>query len=180
MQDVGAEESRQQQPRGEELEGLGIRNHVGTDHGWHSGGDLPASGSEERYTSLDGDYTSGLCEDRSPGDACVSRQSTVNSGHQHGNTDESLHVEAHANVNVNRFTLPKDPREIMTAVILALSILVNIALFMQLRHTEQTVDLDRYDDNTFINGRFADLASQVRADHDLIQAYGLQKTLKEK
>jgi hypothetical protein len=93
---------------------------------------------------------------------------------------ESLHVEANANVNVNRFTLPKDPREILVATLLALSIIVNIVLWMQSRHTEQTVDLDRYDDNTFINGRFAELAAQVKADHDLIQAYGLQKTLKEK
>jgi hypothetical protein len=91
-----------------------------------------------------------------------------------------MHVEANANVNVNRFTLPKDPRELVIAVLLALSILVNVALWLQYKHTEQTVDLDRYDDNTFINGRFADLAAQVRADHDLIQAYGLQKAVKEK
>ncbi len=84
------------------------------------------------------------------------------------------------NVNVNKFTLPKDAREIIVATLLALSVMVNVVLFMQWRHTEQTVDLDRYDDNTFINGRFAELAAQVKADHDLIQAYGLQKTLKEK
>lgn len=99
--------------------------------------------------------------------------------HPEHSQNDSLHVEANANVNVNRFTLPKDPREIMVAVILALSILVNIAMYVQLRHTEQTVDLDRYDDNTFINGRFSDLAAQVKADHDLIQAYGLQKAVKE-
>jgi hypothetical protein len=65
-------------------------------------------------------------------------------------------------------------------MLLALSMLINIALFMAWKHTEQTVDLDRYDDNTFINGRFSDLSAQVKADHDLIQAYGLQKVLKEK
>lgn len=79
-----------------------------------------------------------------------------------------------------RLTLPKDPWQLIVATLLALSILVNIALYMQLRHTEQTVDLDRYDDNTFINGRFADVAAQQKADHELIQAYGLQKALKEK
>lgn len=104
----------------------------------------------------------------------------MNTGHQHGNTDESMHVEAHANVNVNRFTLPKDPREIIVAVLLALSILVNVSIYMQLHHLEQTVDLDRYDDNTFINGRFADLKVEVEAHEKLIQAYGLQKALKEK
>ncbi|HLA60962.1 MAG TPA: hypothetical protein VK626_01830 [Nitrospiraceae bacterium] len=94
--------------------------------------------------------------------------------------DDTVHAEAHANVNVNRFTMPKDPREILVATLLSLSILINVTLYFQLRHTEQTVDLDRYDDNTFINGRFAELASQVKADHDLIQAYGLQKAVKEK
>lgn len=92
---------------------------------------------------------------------------------------DGIDARGGGNVNVNRFTLPKDPREILVAVILSASILVNIALYVQLRHTEQTVDLDRYDDNTFINGRFAEVAAQVKADHDLIQAYGLQKTLKE-
>lgn len=94
--------------------------------------------------------------------------------------NDSIDARGGGNVNVNRFTLPKDPREIIVAVILALSILVNIALYMQLHHLEQTVDLDRYDDNTFINGRFADLKVQVEAQEKLIQAYGLQKTLKEK
>lgn len=100
--------------------------------------------------------------------------------HLEHSPDESINVQAHANVNVNRFTMPKDPREITTAVILALSILVNIALWMSCRHLEQTVDLDRYDDNTFINGRFADLKVQVETHDKLIQAYGLQKSLKEK
>ena len=91
-----------------------------------------------------------------------------------------LHAAEGSNVNVNRFTLPKDPRELIIAVILAASILVNIVMYVSYRHLEQTVDLDRYDDNTFINGRFADLAAQVRSDHELITAYGLQKAVKEK
>lgn len=98
----------------------------------------------------------------------------------HDESTDSIHAEQHSHVNVNRLQLPKDPREIVVATLLALSILVNIALFLMYRHTQQTVDLDRYDDNTFINGRFADLATQVKADHDLIQAYGLQKAVKEK
>lgn len=100
--------------------------------------------------------------------------------HPEHSPDESVHVAEHANVNVNRFTLPKDPRELIIAVLLSLSIMVNIVLLIQYHHLEQTVDLDRYDDNTFINGRFAELAQQVKSDHDLIQAYGLQKAVKEK
>jgi hypothetical protein len=93
---------------------------------------------------------------------------------------EPIDARGGGNVNVNRFTLPKDPREILVATLLALSILVNVVMWATYRHLNQTVDLDRYDDNTFINGRFADLAAQVKADHDLIQAYGLQKAVKEK
>jgi hypothetical protein len=93
---------------------------------------------------------------------------------------DTIDARGGGNVNVNRFTLPKDAREIIVAVLLSLSIMVNVMMWVSYRHLNQTVDLDRYDDNTFINGRFADLAAQVRADHDLIQAYGLQKTLKEK
>jgi hypothetical protein len=94
-------------------------------------------------------------------------------------SDDSVHGNT-APVQIARFTLPKDPWQLGTAILLALSILVNVALFMAYRHTEQTVDLDRYDDNTFINGRFSDLVAQVKADHELIQAYGLQKAVKEK
>lgn len=94
--------------------------------------------------------------------------------------DERVTGSENAHININRFTLPKDPRELIVAILLALSIAVNGVMLFQLRHLEQTVDLDRYDDNTFINGRFAELAAQVRADHDLIQAYGLQKAVREK
>jgi hypothetical protein len=100
--------------------------------------------------------------------------------HPENSHNDSVTAHEGSHVNVNRFTMPKDPWQLGTAVLLALSILVNVALFMAWKHTEQTVDLDRYDDNTFINGRFADLVAQVKADHDLIQAYGLQKSLKEK
>lgn len=95
-------------------------------------------------------------------------------------SDDSVTAHEGANVNVNRFTVPRDPVAILTAILLALSIVGNVAMYLSYRHLEQTVDLDRYDDNTFINGRFADLSTQVKADHDLIQAYGLQKSLKEK
>lgn len=93
--------------------------------------------------------------------------------------DGSIHGNT-APVQSIRFSLPKDARDLIIATVLALSIIVNVVMFFQLRHLEQTVDLDRYDDNTFINGRFAEVSAQVKADHDLIQAYGLQKAVKEK
>lgn len=100
-------------------------------------------------------------------------------GSSRDNVDDSITACENAHVNVNRFTLPRDPVSLITAILLALSIMGNVAMYLSYRNLNQTVDLDRYDDNTFINGRFADLATQVKADHDLIQAYGLQKAVKE-
>ena len=99
---------------------------------------------------------------------------------QNDPSDERVTGSENAHININRFTLPKDARDIIVATVLAFSIVVNVVMFFQIRHLEQTVDLDRYDDNTFINGRFAELSAQVKADHDLIQAYGLQKAVREK
>lgn len=104
---------------------------------------------------------------------------TISHDESHGHADESVHGNT-APVQSVRFTLPKDARDIIITTLLAISILVNFVLVFQYRHLEQTVDLDRYDDNTFINGRFAELSAQVKADHDLIQAYGLQKAVREK
>jgi hypothetical protein len=105
------------------------------------------------------------------------------SGHTHDERkdcpDESMTATQNGHIQSIKFALPKDARDLIIAVILSLSILVNVAMFMQLRHLEQTVDLDRYDDNTFINGRFAEVSAQVKADHELIQAYGLQKAVKD-
>lgn len=98
---------------------------------------------------------------------------------QSRDSDDSIHGNS-APVQNMRFTLPKDTRDLIVALILSVSILVNVALWFALRDLKQTVDLDRYDDNTFINGRFAELSAQVKADHDLIQAYGLQKAVREK
>lgn len=96
--------------------------------------------------------------------------------------DASVNAGKGANVAQAKLSLslPKDARDLIIATVLALSIVINLAMFVAYRALTQTVDLDRYDDNTFINGRFAELSAQVKADHDLIQAYGLQKSLKER
>lgn len=122
--------------------------------------------TDEHYINID------------PPDADIPR--TPNIGSRRQSPDESISAGAGSHVNYNRFTLPKDPREVIVAIILALSIMVNITMYVSYRSLQQTVDLDRYDDNTFINGRFADLKVEVEAHEKLIQAYGLQKSLKEK
>lgn len=84
-----------------------------------------------------------------------------------GRDTESLHVEANANVNVNRFTLPKDPREIAVAVILAGSILTNIIvgwLLMGAYKDLQTQVWLRDDALTkFVQGPYADTKAHVIA-----------------
>ena len=100
-------------------------------------------------------------------------------GSAHDSPDESVHARDGSNVNVNRFTLPKDARDLIIATLLALSVLVNVALLLMYRYDSQERDLDRYDDGQFITHDFANLKSEVEADHQLIQAYGLQKAVKE-
>jgi len=89
----------------------------------------------------------------------------------------------------NRITLPKDTRH----VLLALSVLVNIALLLMYRYEAQERDLDRYDDavrekatNKEIEGLKArvdtlDKVTQARVDSidKQIQAYGLRKAIQE-
>ena len=103
-----------------------------------------------------------------------------NMSRQHDSPTDTMSASDNGHIQSIKFALPKDARDLIVATVLALSIVVNVVMFFQIRHLEQTVDLDRYDDNTFINGRFAELSAQVKADHDLIQAYGLQKAVKEK
>jgi hypothetical protein len=89
-----------------------------------------------------------------------------------------MHVEANANVNVNRFTLPKDPREIVVAVVLALSIMVNVVMGGMYLISQREV-ADAYKDiktqvwvrqdkeeerfQKFVAGPYADLAGNVKA-----------------
>ena len=91
----------------------------------------------------------------------------MNSGRQEQCTDETMHVASHANVNVNRFTLPKDPRELMIAVVVAASMLVNIWLFNKAFSAEkdrQTYQMLCADGLTkFEQGPFADTKAHVLA-----------------
>jgi hypothetical protein len=89
-------------------------------------------------------------------------------------SDDSMHVAENANVNVNRFTLPKDPREIMVAVVLALSIMVNVVMGgLYLNSQRMVADAEKdlktqvwlRDDalTKFEQGPFADMKAHVLA-----------------
>ena len=82
------------------------------------------------------------------------------------------------NVNVNRFTLPKDPVGILTAVVLALSIAVNIWCGWVIRDVGTIKWLHDYDLNQFQMHEFAQLKGEVDLDHELIKAFGPQQCRK--
>ena len=97
--------------------------------------------------------------------------------------DDSVHASDTAHVNINRFTVPRDPLSITIALLMALSILGNIALFFAYRYDAQERDLDRYDDTQRqekVDKELSDLRAKIDIAHDLIQTYGLQKAITDK
>jgi hypothetical protein len=102
---------------------------------------------------------------------------------QHAMKDSSSNDSIHGNsapVQVTRFTLPKDPREIMVALLLALSISVNVWCISVIRDAGTEERLKQYNLDWFKTHEFSDLKAEVAVNQKLIEAYGLQKTLKEK
>ena len=96
----------------------------------------------------------------------------MNSGRMQGSATESMHVEANANVNVNRFTLPKDPREIIVALLLALSITVNVWCLTVIRDSGTEERLKQYNLDWFKTHEFSDLKAEVEVNQKLITAFG--------
>ena len=91
----------------------------------------------------------------------------MNRGHQEQCTDETMHVASHANVNVNRFTLPKDPRELIIAIIMSTSLLTNLWLWQKVRDADKEIQTQVWlrDDalTKFEQGPFADTKAHVLA-----------------
>lgn len=93
--------------------------------------------------------------------------STVN----HPEESEVSPITAHpgSHVNVNRLAFPKDPVSIITAVILALSIAVNIWCGWIIRDVGTAKWLHDYDLNQFQMGEFRQLQREVDLDHALLE-----------
>ncbi len=89
--------------------------------------------------------------------------------HPEQSYNEGLTAHQGANVNVNRFTLPKDPIGIFTAIALALSIVVNIWCGWIIRDVGTAKWLHDYDLNQFQMGEFRQLQREVDLDHALVQ-----------
>lgn len=72
-----------------------------------------------------------------------------------------------SHVNVNRFTLPKDPRELIIAIILAMSVLTNLYLWSKVHDADKDLQTQVWlrDDalTKFQQGPFADMKAHVLA-----------------
>lgn len=106
----------------------------------------------------------------------------MNRGHIEGSSDDSMHVAANANVNVNKFSLPKDARDLIITTVMAFSIMVSIALFGLYQSTERKLEKSYEDIQTqvwlkqdkeeekfqkFVAGPYAQLAGELRANEIL-------------
>jgi hypothetical protein len=80
---------------------------------------------------------------------------------------DTIDARGGGNVNVNRFTLPKDPREIIVAVVMAASIITSLVLWSKLHDAEKDIQTQVWlrDDalTKFEQGPFADTKAHVLA-----------------
>jgi hypothetical protein len=68
-------------------------------------------------------------------------------------------------------------KDLLLGLLLGLAIVEGSALFYEWRHKAQQQELKRYELSDFITTHFNPLLAEVQTDHDLIQAYGLSKTV---
>jgi hypothetical protein len=92
---------------------------------------------------------------------------------------EGIDARGGGNVNVNRFAAEKG-KSILLGLALGLSMAVNIIAFLSWREARTETQVKDYDLTFFVTHDFATLKSEVEVNQKLIEAYGLQKTLKEK
>ena len=88
-------------------------------------------------------------------------------GSSRDNSDDSITAHENSHVNVNRFTLPKDARDLILATITALSIITSLWLWGKLHDAEKDIQTQVWlrDDalTKFEQGPYADLKAHVLA-----------------
>ncbi len=94
--------------------------------------------------------------------------------HPEHSPNETVTAHQGANVNVNRFMLPKDPWQLGTAVLLALSVAVNLWCWMAIREAGTESRLQQYNLDWFKTHEFSDLKGEVEVNQKLITAFGPQ------
>jgi hypothetical protein len=93
-------------------------------------------------------------------------------------TDESVQGSDSAHININRFTLPKDARDILIATVMAAAILTIVVLGFLLHDAYKDIQTQVWlrDDalTKFMTGPYADLRAEVKANQIVIQTLGAQ------
>jgi hypothetical protein len=95
-------------------------------------------------------------------------------------TEDSTHVRASQGGAV---AMVSGVKERLSSVLLSMCLVALGALIFLYRYDAQERDLDRYDDGQRqerIDKELADIRAELKTDHELIQAYGLQKAVKGK
>jgi hypothetical protein len=90
-------------------------------------------------------------------------------------TDDSVQASESAHVNINRFTLPKQSRELFLGTVTALSIMTSLWLWSKLHDAEKDIQtqiwLKENDEHErfekFVAGPYAQLAGKVEASQIL-------------
>lgn len=71
----------------------------------------------------------------------------------------------------------KSNKDLLLGLFLGVAVIEGAALFYEWRHLAQQQELKRYELSDFITTHFNPLEAKVSSDHDLIQAYGIAKTI---
>ncbi len=87
-------------------------------------------------------------------------------------SDDSVQASESAHVNINRFTFSKDARDLILAIVTAISVLTSLWLWSKLHDAEKDIqtqiwlrqDKDEERFQKFIAGPYADLAGEVKAN----------------
>lgn len=100
-------------------------------------------------------------------------------GHaQSRDSDEHVTGADNSHININRFTLPKDARDILIATVMAAAILTILILGFLLHDAYKDIQTQVWlrDDalTKFTTGPYADLRAEVKANQLVTQTLGFQ------
>jgi hypothetical protein len=96
-------------------------------------------------------------------------------GSERDSSDESIDAHDGGNVASVRLTLPKQARELMIAIVLAGSILMNLWCINVIHEAATEDRLKQYNLDWFKTHEFADLKGEVAVNQKLITAFGPQQ-----
>ena len=99
---------------------------------------------------------------------------------RHDSPDEGVHTEPHGITQVVRNILGNaSSRETILGVALGISLIVNVLAIYTWRDAATESRVKDYDLTFFVTHDFAALKSDVQVNQKLIEAYGLQKAVKD-